>query len=77
MRASAIFGRTSRRCHAFAIETWRFSARLRDGIAVAVVSPHTHFLDPTMPLLSAIRRTLYVLLSARFIDMQKKPANAR
>jgi hypothetical protein len=32
-----------------------------------------HFLpDPTMPTLAAIRRALYALMSARFIELQKQ-----
>ncbi|MFM0084213.1 hypothetical protein [Paraburkholderia sediminicola] len=37
-----------------------------------VIAPHSSFPHPTMLTLATLRRTLYTLMSARFIELQKQ-----
>jgi hypothetical protein len=56
---------------AFARAVWRIDFMRWHGVCVLV--RHVHCLrHPTMPTLTAIRRTLYSLMSARFIELQKQ-----
>jgi hypothetical protein len=68
---------SSGECYARLIGQRLFSRLLRNGMTVAVTTIHAHSLSPTMPLLTTVRRTLYALLSARFIELQKKRVVSR
>jgi hypothetical protein len=68
---------SSGECRTQKTDARRFSPRLRNGIAVALVKTRAHFHSPTMPLLTTVRRALYALLAVRFIELQKKRTTPR